>query len=69
MPKVGKKHFAYTAKGMAMAKAEAKKTGNKLSVIKPLPRTTTGTKGNGISPLPRKITKKKTKLLPIKGNR
>jgi hypothetical protein len=27
MPKVGKKEFAYTAKGMAMAKAEAKKTG------------------------------------------
>jgi hypothetical protein len=26
MPKVGKKEFAYTAKGMAMAKAEAKKT-------------------------------------------
>lgn len=27
MPKVGKKEFAYTPKGMAMAKAEAKKTG------------------------------------------
>jgi hypothetical protein len=27
MPKVGAKEFAYTAKGMAMAKAEAKKTG------------------------------------------
>jgi hypothetical protein len=27
MPKVGKKEFPYTAKGMAMAKAEAKKTG------------------------------------------
>jgi len=27
MPKVGMKEFAYTAKGMAMAKAEAKKTG------------------------------------------
>jgi hypothetical protein len=25
MPKVGKKEFPYTAKGMAMAKAEAKK--------------------------------------------
>ncbi len=25
MPKVGKKEFAYTAKGMAMAKMEAKK--------------------------------------------
>ena len=27
MPKVGMKEFAYTAKGMAMAEAEAKKTG------------------------------------------
>jgi hypothetical protein len=27
MPKVGMKEFAYTANGMAMAKAEAKKTG------------------------------------------
>jgi hypothetical protein len=27
MPKVGKKEFAYTAKGMKMAKQEAKKTG------------------------------------------
>lgn len=27
MPKVGKKEFPYTAKGMAMAKMEAKKTG------------------------------------------
>jgi hypothetical protein len=27
MPKVGKKEFPYTAKGMAMAKAEAKKRG------------------------------------------
>jgi hypothetical protein len=27
MPKVGMKEFAYTAKGMAMAKKEAKKTG------------------------------------------
>ena len=27
MPKLGMKEFAYTAKGMAMAKAEAKKTG------------------------------------------
>jgi hypothetical protein len=30
MPKVGKKEFAYTPKGMAMAKAEAKKTGKKM---------------------------------------
>jgi len=30
MPKVGKKEFPYTAKGMAMAKAEAKKSGVKM---------------------------------------
>ena len=30
MPKVGKKEFPYTAKGMAMAKAEAKKEGKKM---------------------------------------
>ena len=30
MPKVGKKEFPYTAKGMAMAKAEAKKKGKKM---------------------------------------
>jgi hypothetical protein len=34
MPKVGKKEFAYTAKGMAMAKMEAKKTGKKMVVKK-----------------------------------
>jgi hypothetical protein len=31
MPKVGKKEFPYTAKGMAMAKMEAKKTGKKMA--------------------------------------
>jgi hypothetical protein len=31
MPKVGKKEFPYTAKGMAMAKMEAKKTGKKMT--------------------------------------
>ncbi len=30
MPKVNGKEFAYTAKGMAMAKAEAKKSGKKM---------------------------------------
>ena len=30
MPKVGMKEFAYTAKGMAMAKMAAKKTGKKM---------------------------------------
>jgi|LakMenEpi03Aug12_release.lakeMendotaPanAssembly.Ray.scaffolds.fasta_scaffold3007053_1 hypothetical protein len=30
MPKVGKKEFPYNAKGMAMAKAEAKKSGKKM---------------------------------------
>ncbi len=34
MPKVGMKEFAYTAKGMAMAKMEAKKTGKKMVVKK-----------------------------------
>jgi hypothetical protein len=32
MPKVGKKEFPYTAKGVAMAKSEAKKTGKKMVV-------------------------------------
>jgi hypothetical protein len=31
MPKVGMKEFAYTSKGMAMAKMEAKKTGKKMT--------------------------------------
>ena len=35
MPNVGKKEFAYTAKGMAMAKMEAMKTGKKMAVKKP----------------------------------
>lgn len=30
MPKVGKKEFPYTKKGMAMAKAAAKKSGKKM---------------------------------------
>lgn len=30
MPKVGSKHYAYTAKGMAKAKAAAKKKGMKV---------------------------------------
>lgn len=30
MPKVGKKEYAYTSKGKAMAKAEAQKTGKKM---------------------------------------
>lgn len=30
MPKVGKKEFPYTAKGVAMAKNEAKKKGKKM---------------------------------------
>ena len=30
MPKVGKKEFPYTPKGMAMAKAAAKKSGKKM---------------------------------------
>lgn len=35
MPKVGKKEFAYTPAGMAMAKMEAKKTGKKMAIKKP----------------------------------
>jgi hypothetical protein len=38
MPKVGMKEFAYTPKGMAMAKMEAKKTGKKM-VKKPMKKT------------------------------
>lgn len=34
MPKVAGKHFAYTAKGKAMAKAMAKKTGMKMTTKK-----------------------------------
>lgn len=35
MPKVGSKHYAYTPKGMAMAKAAAKKKGTKVEYAKP----------------------------------
>jgi hypothetical protein len=34
MPKVGGKEYPYTAKGMAMAKAAAKKTGKKMKMGK-----------------------------------
>jgi hypothetical protein len=34
VPKVGKKEFAYTPKGVAMAKAEAKKTGKPMMKAK-----------------------------------
>ena len=34
MPKVGMKEFSYGAKGMAMAKMEAKKTGKKMVIKK-----------------------------------
>jgi hypothetical protein len=36
MPKVGKKHFAYTKAGKAAAMAEAKKTGKKVTNKKPM---------------------------------
>lgn len=39
MPKVGMKEFAYTPKGMAMAKMEAKKTGKKMVVKKAVKKT------------------------------
>jgi hypothetical protein len=31
MPKVGKRHYAYTAKGKAAAKKAAKRTGKKMT--------------------------------------
>lgn len=34
MPMVGKKEYSYSAKGMAMAKAAAKKTGKKMVMKK-----------------------------------
>jgi aminoglycoside phosphotransferase (APT) family kinase protein len=40
MPMVGMKEYAYTPKGMAMAKAAAKKTGKKMVVRKPTKKTT-----------------------------
>jgi hypothetical protein len=40
MPKVGMKEFAYTAKGMAMAKATAKKTGKKMVMKKSVKKKT-----------------------------
>lgn len=45
MPKVGMKEFAYTAKGMAMAKMEAKKTGKKMVVKKAKKKTMNRKKG------------------------
>tara|TARA_Y100000996_G_scaffold294742_1_gene233255 strand:- start:324 stop:449 length:126 start_codon:yes stop_codon:yes gene_type:complete len=35
MPKVGNKHFAYTQAGMKKAKEHAKKTGQKMTNVKP----------------------------------
>jgi hypothetical protein len=40
MPKVGKKEFPYTAKGMAMAKAAAKKTGKGVAMAKVVAKKT-----------------------------
>jgi hypothetical protein len=34
MPKVGKKEYPYTAKGMAAAKKDAKKSGKKMTMKK-----------------------------------
>ena len=39
MPKVGKKHFAYTKKGKKAAKTYAKKRGKKVSKRKPSARS------------------------------
>jgi len=38
MPKVGKKHFSYTAKGKAAAAKYAKKTGKKVAKKQPTQR-------------------------------
>jgi hypothetical protein len=40
MPKVNGKEFPYTAKGMAMAKMEAKKTGKKMVTKKTIKKVT-----------------------------
>jgi len=40
MPKIGKKEFAYTPAGMAMAKMEAMMTGKKMAVKKPAVKKT-----------------------------
>jgi hypothetical protein len=40
MPKVNGKEFPYTAKGMAMAKMEAKKTGKKMVAKKTVKKVT-----------------------------
>ena len=36
MPKVGGKHYSYTKAGMASAKADAKKSGKKMTTKKPM---------------------------------
>jgi hypothetical protein len=40
MPMVGKKEYSYTAKGMAMAKADAKKSGKKMVMKKAVKKKT-----------------------------
>lgn len=59
MPNVNGKKFAYTKKGIAAAKAYAKKTGAKLtmyamggSTLKSVP---SGSKGKGLSKLPTSV--------------
>jgi hypothetical protein len=48
MPKVGKKEFPYTAKGMAMAKMEAKQTGKKVAKRKPAKKKSTMVRKKGM---------------------
>ena len=60
MPKVGKKEFAYTPKGMAMAKAEAKKTGNKMVVAPPVAKTRISSMGTQARTAQAKATTKAT---------
>jgi hypothetical protein len=45
MPKVGKKHYPYTKKGVAMAKKAAKKSGKKMTRKKVTKKKVTKKKG------------------------
>lgn len=58
MPKVGKKHFAYTKKGVAAAKKEAKRVGKSLvyDTTKPMPKP---------KPMPNDNTKPMPKPKPM----
>ena len=61
MPNVNGKEFPYTAKGMAMAKVEAKKTGKKSVAKKGMHRMPDGTmmKNSAMKKQTKKMGKKK----------